>query len=44
MQGDGRESSYAQVWDFENLLKAHQKAMRGKRARPDVARFEYDRE
>jgi RNA-directed DNA polymerase len=35
---------YEQVWDFVNLLDAHKKAMLGKRSRPDVARFEHDRE
>jgi retron-type reverse transcriptase len=44
MPGKQPAITYAQVWDFENLLKAHQKAMCGKRTRPDVARFEYDRE
>ncbi len=34
--------TYAQVYEFENLLLAHKKSMRSKRSRPDVAAFEFD--
>jgi hypothetical protein len=31
---------YSQVWSFENLYLAWRKARKGKRSRPQVARFE----
>lgn len=35
---------YAAVWDFQNLLLAAKRAQRGKRFRPDVARFNLNQE
>lgn len=35
---------YPQIYDFENLERAYQLARRGKRQRPPVLRFEYDRD
>ena len=40
--------SYAALWpriaSFENLYEAFRRARKGKRARPDVAEFEWDLE
>lgn len=35
---------FEQLWSFSNLLSAYRKAARGKRARPDVAAFDFDLE
>ncbi len=35
---------FAQVYYFENLLRAYRQAARGKRSRPDIIRFDYQLE
>jgi RNA-directed DNA polymerase len=38
------QPSYDAIWDFPNLFLAYQRAIKGKRSRPDVTRFTHDLE